>query len=343
MSRMLSQPRSCAARARPSRDRPEQRPGERLFPFWGHILCLIRHEAASQPGIRTSSRPRSQLRGQTSGRSGSRRQGLSAELGVGMLLVGALLLPGGLVSADDQTSGKDKDTKSGPSSAQQSPPPGVVVAAVQTQDVAAERRYVGTIKAIQSVDVRARVEGFLEEVAFKQGRSVDAGQLLYRIEQDQYQAALASAEGQLAAGQAELASANATLEDKQADSSALRSLSRRAIPRRPISTGQRRSAMRLRRASRMQKPASSKPRRRSRRQRSTLATRRSPARSPVALARPSTPRATWLIPAAAPWPLSFSSIRSGQSFRSQAQILCDCRSASPMTVPTTPVIFSYRT
>lgn len=139
-----------------------------------------------------------------------------------ILLLGVLLLLGStLVSAasgDSDKGGKDTSSKSGTSSdQQQTPPPGVVVASVQMQDVAAERRYIGTIKAIQSVDVRARVEGFLNEVAFEQGHTVEAGQLLYQIEQDQYQAALASAEGQLAASQAALSSASATLEDKQAD------------------------------------------------------------------------------------------------------------------------------
>ncbi|WP_462320113.1 efflux RND transporter periplasmic adaptor subunit [Halochromatium sp.] len=118
----------------------------------------------------------------------------------------------GSLASDDKSAKQDDKA-----SAQQGPPPSVVVAAVQMQDVASERRYIGTIKAIQSVDVRARVEGFLEKVAFKQGHTVEAGELLYQIEQDQYQAALASAEGELAAAQASLASAKATLEDKQAD------------------------------------------------------------------------------------------------------------------------------
>jgi membrane fusion protein (multidrug efflux system) len=130
-------------------------------------------------------------------------------------LLGATLVSA--ANAESDNGANTKDEKGDPPSAQQSPPPGVVVAAVQTQDVAAERRYIGTIKAIQSVDLRARVEGFLDEVAFKQGYTVEAGQLLYQIEQDQYQAALASAEGQLAASHAQLASAKATLEDKQAD------------------------------------------------------------------------------------------------------------------------------
>ncbi|MBK5940123.1 efflux RND transporter periplasmic adaptor subunit [Halochromatium roseum] len=134
-----------------------------------------------------------------------------------MLLLGTILVSG--ANADADKASKNKDTNGDSSSAQQeqTPPPGVIVSAVQLQDVAAERRYIGTIKAIQSVEVRARVEGFLNKVAFEQGRTVTADQLLYQIEQDQYQAALASAEGQLAASQAQLASAKATLEDKQAD------------------------------------------------------------------------------------------------------------------------------
>ena len=111
---------------------------------------------------------------------------------------------GGALAADDSADAK-------------TPPPAVVVAAVQTQDVAAAQRYIGTVKAIQSVDLRARVEGFLEKVAFEQGSNVAQGQLLYQIEQASYQADLEKAKGQLAAAEAQLASAQATLEDREAD------------------------------------------------------------------------------------------------------------------------------
>ena len=132
------------------------------------------------------------------------------------LVASALLCAVMTIAVADDNSGQN-DTGSGQASASKTPPPSVVVAAVQKQDVAAERRYIGTIKAIQSVDVRARVEGFLEQVAFEQGRTVEKQQRLYQIEQAQYQAALANAEGQLAAAEAGLASAQATLADKQAD------------------------------------------------------------------------------------------------------------------------------
>ncbi len=97
------------------------------------------------------------------------------------------------------------------------PPPAVVVAAVETKDVDRSERFIGNIKAIQSVDLKARVEGYLEEVAFEQGSMVAQGQVLYRIEQDQYKANLDAAEGQLAAAKAESDGASADLEDKEAD------------------------------------------------------------------------------------------------------------------------------
>lgn len=97
------------------------------------------------------------------------------------------------------------------------PPPAVTVAAVTTQAVGRESRFIGTVQAIQSVELKARVQGFLEQMAFEQGAMIEQGELLYQIEKPPYQADLDSALGQLAAAKADLDSANANLEDKQAD------------------------------------------------------------------------------------------------------------------------------
>ena len=97
------------------------------------------------------------------------------------------------------------------------PPPAVEVAAVVSKPVDQPARFIGTIEAIESVDLKARIEGFLEQVAFEQGTMVERGQLLYQIEQAPFQASLTSAEGQLAAARADLDGAKAALEDKQAD------------------------------------------------------------------------------------------------------------------------------
>jgi RND family efflux transporter MFP subunit len=69
-------------------------------------------------------------------------------------------------------------------------PPMVIVTAVGERDVNPAAEFVGRVEAIQVVDLRARVEGFLEEVRFKEGTYVKAGDLLYVIEQAPYQAQL---------------------------------------------------------------------------------------------------------------------------------------------------------
>ncbi len=73
------------------------------------------------------------------------------------------------------------------------PPPTVVVTTVATQEVNPATEYVGRMEAIQAVDLRARIEGVLEKVAFQEGAYVKAGDLLYIIEQAPYQARLKQA------------------------------------------------------------------------------------------------------------------------------------------------------
>jgi len=76
----------------------------------------------------------------------------------------------------------------GPPGPQDGPPPLVKVVAVTEQDVNPPAQYVGHVEAMQTVDLRARVEGFLEHVNFKEGSDVHAGDLLYIIEQALYKA-----------------------------------------------------------------------------------------------------------------------------------------------------------
>ncbi|GAB5376921.1 MAG: hypothetical protein AcusKO_33830 [Acuticoccus sp.] len=95
------------------------------------------------------------------------------------------------------------------------PPPAVVVAPVVNQDVADSIDFTGRVQAIQSVEIQARVEGYLEEVAFQEGSNVKTGDLLYQIEQGPYQASLAQAQAQLASAKAQLASAQANLNNQE--------------------------------------------------------------------------------------------------------------------------------
>lgn len=87
--------------------------------------------------------------------------------------------------------------------------PVVSVDTVRVQSVAPNKEFVGRVEAVNTVDLRARVDGFLEARPFEEGRPVTQGQELFLIETAQYEAMLSAA-------QAGLAGAEATLSDAQA-------------------------------------------------------------------------------------------------------------------------------
>jgi membrane fusion protein, multidrug efflux system len=86
-----------------------------------------------------------------------------------------------------------------PSFAQQPAPAAIPVTTViaEARPVAKTKDFVGRIEAIDRVDIRARVTGFLEAILFKEGEIVKEGQPLYRIEQDLFKAAVEQAQGAL--------------------------------------------------------------------------------------------------------------------------------------------------
>jgi RND family efflux transporter MFP subunit len=98
-----------------------------------------------------------------------------------------------------------------------SPPLTVVVTTVTPQTVPIYGEYVARTEARQTVEIRARVEGFLEKVLFTEGSQVKAGQLLFVIDPRPYKAALQDARGSLAQAQA-------TLDRSQKDVDRLRPL-----------------------------------------------------------------------------------------------------------------------
>ncbi len=105
-----------------------------------------------------------------------------------------------------------------PASAQDSkdaPKPAVVIAPVVDQPIESSEVFIGTIEAIQQVELRARVEGFLEKVLFKEGQMVQANQLLYQIQKSQYQASLDQANATEQQGEAALQRAQAEVTDTQ--------------------------------------------------------------------------------------------------------------------------------
>lgn len=75
--------------------------------------------------------------------------------------------------------------------------PVVTVEKVESEDVEIYGDYVGLIRAQQFVEVRARVEGFLERMAFAEGTYVKKNQVLFVIDQRQYKAKVDKARAQL--------------------------------------------------------------------------------------------------------------------------------------------------
>ena len=68
------------------------------------------------------------------------------------------------------------------------PLPAVGVRPAVLKGVAQSFEFVGRVRAVEMVEIRARVEGFLEKVLFREGQDVKAGDLLYQVEKVQFQA-----------------------------------------------------------------------------------------------------------------------------------------------------------
>ena len=86
--------------------------------------------------------------------------------------------------------------------AQGAPPPAVSVRPVASRQVTETSDFVGRVTAIEKVDIVARIVGFIEERNFTEGQQVKTGDLLFRIEQDTYRAAVDQQRANLAKAKA---------------------------------------------------------------------------------------------------------------------------------------------
>ena len=77
------------------------------------------------------------------------------------------------------------------------PPPEVDVAQVLNKKVSQWDAFTGRVAAVETVDLRPRVSGYIERVAYREGDDVRKGQLLFVIDQRPYRAALARAQAEL--------------------------------------------------------------------------------------------------------------------------------------------------
>jgi len=84
------------------------------------------------------------------------------------------------------------------------PPPEVYVARVVQQDVPIYLDLVGQTEGFQDVEIRARVEGWLETMTFTEGSFIREGDILYTIDRKPLEAALAQAKADKATAEARL-------------------------------------------------------------------------------------------------------------------------------------------
>ncbi|MGD9158856.1 MAG: efflux RND transporter periplasmic adaptor subunit, partial [Desulfobacteraceae bacterium] len=123
----------------------------------------------------------------TSGPAGIKRLGNYAFLLVAILVVLWFFLA------------SRKDTVPSPDIGQranmQAEPPQVRVREVVAKEISGTREYIGRVEAIDSVDLVARVSGYLESIDFVEGRIVKTGDLMFTIEKDRFKAEIAVRKG----------------------------------------------------------------------------------------------------------------------------------------------------
>jgi membrane fusion protein (multidrug efflux system) len=106
----------------------------------------------------------------------------------------AVLLLGPLLTGCDEAPQQAEAT--------QAPPPAVSVVKTEIRDLRPSVNFSARVTALQKVDLRARIEGYLEKQNFTEGAAVKTGDLLFVIEKAPYEAKVASAEGAVATARA---------------------------------------------------------------------------------------------------------------------------------------------
>jgi membrane fusion protein (multidrug efflux system) len=92
------------------------------------------------------------------------------------------------------------------------PVPEVGVVTVTPKTVPVTMSFVAQTESSHQVEVVARVSGFLEKIAYREGDVVKAGQVLFRMDQKPFKAQVAAARGELARAKAQLWTAKANLD-----------------------------------------------------------------------------------------------------------------------------------
>lgn len=94
----------------------------------------------------------------------------------------------------------------------QMPPPVVTVAKPRVQTVTSDFEFTGTLSAVEEVEVRARVKGYLNKICFEEGKDVSKDELLFEIEPELHQAQKDQAQANLKSRESELVRAESDLQ-----------------------------------------------------------------------------------------------------------------------------------
>ncbi len=114
----------------------------------------------------------------------------------------------GLIAVGLAACGQDNDQAGAPMGGAERPPPPVVVVSVEPRSVDVIEEYAARARGSREVQVRARVDGILQERLYTEGQVVAQGEALFRIDREPYEIELKRTEAQRANAQAELNQAN---------------------------------------------------------------------------------------------------------------------------------------
>jgi membrane fusion protein (multidrug efflux system) len=120
----------------------------------------------------------------------------------------------------------------GPRTKMQVEAPLVQVQEVMEREITDNRQFIGRVEAIDSVDLVARVSGYLESIDFKEGHYVKAGELMFTIEKARFQAEIDARRGTVAQIEANLVEAKKYLRRLQSARDA-------SVPEKDIESAQR--------------------------------------------------------------------------------------------------------
>ncbi|MET0172582.1 MAG: efflux RND transporter periplasmic adaptor subunit [Agrobacterium vaccinii] len=122
-------------------------------------------------------------------------------------LLTSLLMAGVLAGCSD--SGENKQA---PAQASQRPPSPVSVVSLKKSEYPLTTVLPGRASAFQTADIRPRVGGVIKQIAFKEGSFVKSGDLLYKIDDDTYQASFAEAQAALERAEVSVPAAETNLQ-----------------------------------------------------------------------------------------------------------------------------------